>query len=221
MGASRVPAIQARRSADMSKMHKLQEENTRKQNEWNDFADRVSARMKARKMIEKERGTPWDKERKELDSAICAWKTEEFLEESQRDEMEKDWDRGLKSAIKSHRDNSQEVIRMLLEREANRNHAEEENTKKTQARMVKFTKLEEAEANRWEEELSRAATLRTNQTGIINGGGLGSVHRSMCIPSDYISGERDKFCEDCEDDEKMVRLTEKREAAETKSPISY
>ncbi|KAJ8063329.1 hypothetical protein OCU04_008558 [Sclerotinia nivalis] len=155
--------------------------------------NRIKKREKAREEICKERGTPWDQERKELDSGICAWNREEKREAEQEREDEKRWNGELKSATRFHGAKSSKEIEavMITEHGAEKRIKEDEEFKRQLARMEKFDAMVEAEADRWTEELTRAAAAESNPYVESE---LGRDHRYHCMPRSYTSTLRRKGC---------------------------
>ncbi|KAI9645126.1 hypothetical protein NHQ30_005860 [Ciborinia camelliae] len=148
---------------------------------------RLASRMRAREEIEKKRGTPWDKEKKKLDSAMRAWKEEEVSEEKQKAKDEAHSKLRLLPAKFLHSAQSKQAVEV------------ERNSKQEQARNEKFQELATAEADRWDEELKLATVIQANS----NDGELYGCHRKDCIPRNYTTGTRTTSCTDCRADEKM------------------
>ncbi|TGO88906.1 hypothetical protein BPOR_0135g00120 [Botrytis porri] len=169
--------------------------------------NRVRSRESARGRIERKRGTPWDKERKDFDEAIRTWIREE-LEKTQEVENEKQWNRNLRSATCFRGSRSSETIQahMKLEQEAEREVNEEERTRRNEARIAKFEAMAKAEADLWIEELDLANAATGYPDDETSEGGLGFVHRYGCMPQTYTSTSRYQLCADCRDDEDMARI---------------
>ncbi|KAF7911920.1 hypothetical protein EAE99_010928 [Botrytis elliptica] len=165
--------------------------------------NRARSRESAREKIERKRGMPWDRERKDLDEAIRTWIREEELEKEQEVENEKQWNRNLRFATCFRGDKSSEKIQayMKLEQEAERKANEKERARRKQERITKFEAMVKVEADRWTEELDLANAARVYPYDETSEDRIDLVHRHGCMPQTYTSTSRNQECADCREDE--------------------
>ncbi|KAF7950500.1 hypothetical protein EAE96_007783 [Botrytis aclada] len=187
----------------------------REMNEKMNMEERIRSCERARGDIERKRGTPWDKERKDLDEAMQNWIREEESEEAKKVENERQWNRNLRSATRFRGAKSSEKIQasMKSEQETRREVYEEERIRRKGERIAKFEVMAKAEADRWTEELSLANAASGHPFDETSESRLGLVHRDCCMPQTYTSTSRHNQCADCRDDEEIARiqLQERRE----------
>ncbi|APA15513.1 predicted protein [Sclerotinia sclerotiorum 1980 UF-70] len=138
-----------------------------------------------------------------FDLARCAWDCEEKRQAKQEREDEKRWNRKLKSVTSKEIEES-----MKTEHEAEKRIKEDEKCKGKLGRWHKFDAMFEEEADRWTEELTRAAGPAPEGYPYVQIE-LGGDHRRFCMPGSYTFASRSIDCQDCKDDEEMARKMER------------